>query len=140
MQCMSTVCMHIAILLCTYGTQVNHLLTCTLSYLCAHMARKLTICLLVYEYCTILIRYLLKVSCIWTKVTIILLTNKNIFNTSDFQSLLILRLHFLQFSKHGAAWLRMVRRGSVWCGVAQLWCGVAQYGAAWLSWQRVGLL
>jgi hypothetical protein len=27
---------------------------------------------------------------------------------------------------HGAAWLRMVRRGSVWC------C-VAQYGAAWLS-------
>ncbi len=26
-----------------------------------------------------------------------------------------------------AAWLNMVRRGSVWCGVAQ-------YGAAWLSW------
>jgi hypothetical protein len=27
----------------------------------------------------------------------------------------------------------MVRRGSVWCGVAQLKCGVAQYGAASLS-------
>ncbi len=40
----------------------------------------------------------------------------------------------------------MVRRGSVWCGVAQygaawlsmvrrgsVWCGVAQYGAAWLA-------
>jgi hypothetical protein len=27
----------------------------------------------------------------------------------------------------------MVRRGSVWCGVAQSWCGVAQYGAAWLT-------
>jgi hypothetical protein len=27
----------------------------------------------------------------------------------------------------------MVRRGSVWCGVAH-------YGGAWLSWQQVGLL
>ncbi len=29
-------------------------------------------------------------------------------------------------AQYGAAWLSMVRRGSVWCGVAQ-------YGAAWLS-------
>jgi hypothetical protein len=36
----------------------------------------------------------------------------------------------------GAAWLSMVRRGSVWCGVAQWWCGVAHYGAAWLSMVR----
>jgi hypothetical protein len=28
--------------------------------------------------------------------------------------------------QNGAAWLSMVRRGSAWCGVAQLWCGVAQ--------------
>ena len=34
---------------------------------------------------------------------------------------------------NGAAWLNMGRRGSEWGGVAQ-------YGAAWLSWQRVGLL
>jgi hypothetical protein len=27
---------------------------------------------------------------------------------------------------HGAAWLSLVRRGSVWCGVAQ-------FGTAWLS-------
>jgi hypothetical protein len=31
----------------------------------------------------------------------------------------------------GAAWLSMVRRGSVWCGVAQ-------YGAAWLRLVRRG--
>ncbi len=47
---------------------------------------------------------------------------------------------------NGAAWLCMVRCGSVWCSVAQygaawlsmVWCGsawygVAQNGAAWLS-------
>ncbi len=32
----------------------------------------------------------------------------------------------------------LMRRGSVWCGVAQLWCCVAQYGAAWLSMVRHG--
>ncbi len=34
---------------------------------------------------------------------------------------------------HGAAWLRMVRRGSAWCGVAQIWCAVAQLVARRLA-------
>ncbi len=43
----------------------------------------------------------------------------------------------------------MVRRGTVWCGVAQLWCSVrgtlwcsmAQYGAAWhILWCSVAQL
>ncbi len=65
MQCMNTVCMHTVILLCTYGTQVNHQLTCTLSYIWAHMGRKLTICLLVYKYCR---RHIMYVFCIWIQV------------------------------------------------------------------------
>ncbi len=42
--------------------------------------------------------------------------------------------------RRGAAWLCMVRRGSVWCGVAQfmvrrgsVWCGVAQLVARRLA-------
>jgi hypothetical protein len=45
--------LHTVIFMCTYGTQVNHPLTCTLSYLCAHMGTHLTIFLLVYKYCPI---------------------------------------------------------------------------------------
>jgi hypothetical protein len=36
-------------------------------------------------------------------------------------------------AQNGAAWLSMVRRGSGWCGVAQLWCGVAQLVARRLA-------
>jgi hypothetical protein len=54
-------------------------------------------------------------------------------------------------AQYGAAWLTMVRHGSVWWGMAQygaawlimvrrgsVWCGVAQYGAAWLILVRHG--
>jgi hypothetical protein len=37
-------------------------------------------------------------------------------------------------AQYGAAWLSMVRRGLVWCGVAQLGAAWLSYGAAWLSW------
>jgi hypothetical protein len=50
----------------------------------------------------------------------------------------VLKAYFCGVAQYGAAWLSMVRRGSVWCGVAQLWCGVAQHGAAWLSMVRRG--
>ncbi len=52
----------------------------------------------------------------------------------------------LNLKLDGAAWLSMVRRGSLWCGVAHygaawlimvrrgsLWCGVAQLVARWLA-------
>ncbi len=41
-------------------------------------------------------------------------------------------------AQYVAAWPSIVRRGPVWCGVAQSWCGVAQHGAAWPSMLRRG--
>ncbi len=43
------------------------------------------------------------------------------------------KLQLSVWLSYGAAWLRMVRRGSVMVRRGSVWCGVAQYGAAWLS-------
>ncbi len=41
-------------------------------------------------------------------------------------------------AQNGAAWLRMVRRGSEWCGVDQNGAAWPRYGAAWLIMVRRG--
>ena len=41
-------------------------------------------------------------------------------------------------AQHGAAWLRMVQRGSVWCGMAQYGAAWLSNGAAWLTMVRRG--